>query len=155
GGDGGVPLRVRLSQMMRIRGGAVTGNFRKNSRAPATRMVVALERENGRAFAQAESVALRVEGPAARGRERLERIKAGEHEVARGIVTAREHALGVAVAHQRPGVTDGVGARRAGVADDGDRAVAAEGFAEIQSLSLCLVLHDARGLPAKMSWLVP
>ena len=111
-------------------------------------MVEGFQRQNGRPFTQRQTVALSVERPALRGGKRLERIEAGEDQLAQRIVTAGEDALGKPGADQRGGVPNGVGAGSAGVADDRHRTAEAKGLAQFQGLALRLILHHARRLLA-------
>src|SRR5260370_29314268 len=111
-------------------------------------MIERFQRQDGRAFPKRETVALRVERPALRGRKRLERIEAGEDQLAQRIVTAGEDALGLPGADERGGVPNGVGAGSAGVADDRERAAESKGLAQFAGLALRLVFHHPGRLPA-------
>ena len=69
GGHGrqrGVALRLRLRQVMRVRGGAVADHFAKDFCATALRVLECFQREDCGAFTERQSVALRVERAASR-----------------------------------------------------------------------------------------
>ncbi len=118
-------------------------------RAPRRcRVIQSLQRQNGRAFAQRQPVALRIERAALRRRQRLQGIEPRENQLAQGVIAAGEYAFARAAPQQFPRVADGIRAGRAGVGDDGDRAVKTKRLGQRQRLALRLVLHDARGLAA-------
>ena len=67
GGECSVSLRMGLGQMVRVRGGAVAGNFAENVGAPALRVFQGFQRQHRRAFAESKPVAPRIERAAAGG----------------------------------------------------------------------------------------
>ena len=143
-----IAVGMRLRQMMRVEGTPVARNLAKNARAAPRRIIQSLQRQNGRAFAQRQSVALRVERTALSRRQRLQGIEPRENKLAQGVVAAGQHAFARAGAQQFPRVADGIRAGRAGVGDDVDRAVKAERLGQHQRLVLRLVLRDTCGLAA-------
>jgi hypothetical protein len=146
GRKGRVTVRMRLSQVMRIGGGAVPGDFTEDVSVAPSGMFQGLQSEHGRAFAEGEPIAMSVEGAALRRRERLERIKAREDELTEGIVTACKNALSVAAPKQIPGMANRVGAGGAGVSDDRDRTAETKGVRQIEALPLGLIMQDPGGL---------
>jgi len=139
---------MRLGQVVRIGGGAVTHDFAENFCVATFGRIQGFNRQHRRTFAEGEAVAMRVERPASGGRERLQRIEPAENHLADGVVAAGKHALDVAAPNQIPRMPDGIRAGSAGVRDDGDRTGEAEGFADIERLALRLVALHARGLAA-------
>ena len=61
-----ITLRMRLCEMMQIDGCAVAGKFAEDDRAALARRLQRFERHQGGAFADRQSIAVRVEGPAKR-----------------------------------------------------------------------------------------
>ena len=148
----GLALWMRLREVMRVGGRAVAGDFAKNDRAAPSRVVKIFQREHRRTFTQRESVAVRVERTTPRRRQGLKRIETREDQLTERVVTARQHPLGVAVANQIEGVTDGVRTRRAGVGDESKRPAKAKCRRKIDPLLLHLILRDARRLPSLARW---
>jgi hypothetical protein len=66
-GDRRISLRLRLRQMVKIRGGAVADNFAENFRAPLLRLFECFQHDDRSAFAECETIALRVERAALSG----------------------------------------------------------------------------------------
>src|SRR5262245_24795556 len=96
---------------------------------------------------------MRVERTADRRRQSLQGIESGEDQLTKLIVASRQHCRGLAGPQQMPGVTDRVRAGGTGIGDDRDRATEAECLGQIHSLSLRLVMTDARGLLAERAGL--
>src|SRR5206468_11627192 len=71
GREGGGALRMRLRQMMRVGGGAVTDNFTEDYCSAPLGVFECFQRENRRAFADGEPVAPRVERATACRRQGL------------------------------------------------------------------------------------
>ena len=113
---------MRLGEMVGIQRDAVAGQLAQNRGASPARMLEGLEGNHGGAFPDGQAIAARVEGTADAGRKRLQRIEARENQQAKGIVPAGEGALGLAAANEFPAVPDGIGARRAGIGNDRNRA---------------------------------
>ena len=139
---------MRLREMMRIRRRAVADNFPQNFRIPFLRRIQRLQREHRRAFAEREAIAIRIERPANRRRQRLQRIEPAKNHLADAIVTAGEHALRLSAPDQIPRMADRIRARSARIRDDRDRPAEPERIHHIQRLPLRLVILHARGLPA-------
>src|SRR5260370_746199 len=92
GTERGVALRLGLRQMMHVGRRAITGDFAQNLRVPTPGMIERFQGQDGRAFPERETVALRVERPALRGRKGLERIETGYGQLTQRMVTAGENA---------------------------------------------------------------
>src|ERR1043166_49120 len=144
----GTTLRVRLREMMRVIRCAVTNNLRENFRTAFSCRAECFNREHGRAFAECESVATRIDWSALRGRERLQGIESGKNQMADRVVAAREYTLGLTGVNEMPRMTDGICARSTCVGDNRDGAVKFECFGQIERLSLRLIMTHARWLPA-------
>src|SRR3989442_13060513 len=66
--------------------------------------------------------------------------------MAQGIIAPRQDALSVTAAEQFPGMADGIGARGAGIGNDGDWPLKSKCSGQIQPLSLRLVVQDSARL---------
>ena len=132
--------------MMAIGDRTVTNNLTENFRAALLRVLKCFQCQNGSAFADGQAIAVRVEGAALSGGERLQGIETGEDHLTESVVAAGQNALAVTASQKFPGVADGVGAGSASVGDDGDRAAETESVGEIERLALRLILDDASGL---------
>ena len=68
--------------------------------------------------------------------------------MADGIVAAGEYTLGLAGAHEMPGMADGISTGGTRVGDDGRGALETEGLGKIKCLALRLVMAHTGGLMA-------
>src|ERR1051326_4647938 len=93
-----------LSQVMGIGRGAVADDLTKNLCVSPSCILKAFQRHYRRSFTKCQAIAVRIKWAALRWRERLQRIKAGEDELAQSVVAASQHALGLACSNQVKGV---------------------------------------------------
>src|SRR5206468_2534181 len=84
---------------------------------------------------QGQAIALRVEGPALRGRQRLERVEAGKNELAQRIIAARQHPLRAAAANQGKRMANRIGAGSAGIGYDCDWAAETESTGQVKRVA--------------------
>lgn len=136
--------------MMHVGAGAVTGDFGENSGAPGGSVIESLEGHHGGTFAEGESVAIGVKGSGQIGAQRLQGVKAGEYQLTKCVVAAGQSALAFTRLQLLVSVTDGIGTGRAGVGDDGNRAVDIEGIGEVGSLGLGLIHVNPTGLSTRI-----
>ena len=145
-GESGVSVGMGLGQMMSVGRRSVADDFAEDHRVPAPGGFKTFERQHGGAFTQREAVAMFIEGTTDIGRQGLQRIESREHELAQSVVSTGQRTIRASRPDQLPGMTDGIGARGAGVGNDGDGTDAAKGVEKIHGLSLRLIMRDALGL---------
>src|SRR5215469_3127032 len=141
-----------LSEMMRIRGGAIADDFSQDFCIARFSMLERLQRQQGCAFAQRKAITMRIKWTAGGWRQSLKRIEPGEDQFAQSIVATGEYTLRVTAPQQFPRVADSIGARSAGISDDRNRASKTERVHDIQRLTLRLIMKNPGRLSASGFW---
>src|SRR5690348_5359383 len=116
-----LPVGSRRRQMIRIARRAIADDLRVNMGASTLRVVVVLEHDDAGAFAHHEPIARLIEGPR-RCRRRVVPLRqrfhvcetADRHRRYRRLRSTRDDDIRVAILDRAEGVSDRVGARRAG-----------------------------------------
>src|ERR1043165_2220787 len=111
--QGSFALWMRLGEVMVVGRGSIAADLTQDLRAAHEGGVQTFQGENGGAFSEREAVAANIKrtgdgggnikGTATGGREGPERVKPGEHELAKRIIAASKNAFGLAVLNEREG----------------------------------------------------
>src|SRR5438874_7161382 len=107
--------------MMRVGSSSIADHLGNDRCVPALRMLERFQNEHSSAFAERQAIPFPIEGPASSGREGLQGIEAGEHEMTERVISAGERSFGMSAAQEVPGMTNRVGARGAGIGNNRDR----------------------------------